>query len=190
MVHIKKTESVEELKGILALQKQNLASSLTDEEIKSQGFVTVIHSLETLRQLNDIEPHIVANDDDRVSAYLLAMTEDSQLLIPVLQPMFELFRTIPFAGKTVSAFHYLVVGQVCVDKAYRGKGLLDQCYTFYKETFQNQYDFAITEIAAHNLRSLAAHRRIGFQEVHRYTAPDSVEWVIVLWDWNKFVDGE
>jgi len=185
MIRYKRVTTEDELAGILKLQKQNLVPALTEEEIRSQGFVTVSHSFDSLRQLNDIESHIIAKDDDRVIAYLLAMTKESRFLVPVLQPMFDLFRTIFFAGKAVVDFHYLVVGQVCVDKAYRSKGILDQCYTFYKERFQKRYDFAITEIAAHNLRSLAAHKRIGFQEVHRHLAPDGVEWVVVLWDWNK-----
>jgi RimJ/RimL family protein N-acetyltransferase len=79
----------------------------------------------------------------------------------------------------------MVVGQVCIDKEYRGKGLLDNCYTAYKEHFIHQYDFAVTEIASNNLRSLAAHTRIGFKEIHRYISPDQTEWCIVLWDWNN-----
>jgi GNAT superfamily N-acetyltransferase len=185
MIHVKRVTTEAELAGILSLQKQNLATALTQEEIQSQGFVTVSHSYDVLHQLNEIEPHILAKEDDRVIAYLLAMTEQSQLLVPVLQPMFDMFRTTGFAGKAVAGFHYLVVGQVCVDKAYRGKGILGQCYAFYRKTFQKEYDFAITEIAAHNLRSLAAHRRIGFQEIHRHLAPDGVNWVIVVWDWNN-----
>lgn len=119
-------------------------------------------------------------------AYLLAMTVHSKEDIPVLRPMFAVFEELSFAGKPLSHFRHIVVGQVCVDKRYRGKGVLDACYAFYKTTFQSNYDFAITEIDAANLRSLAAHKRIGFNEFHRYTAPDGKEWVIVLWDWNSF----
>lgn len=185
MIHYTRASTDAELNGILKLQKQNLPSSLTEEEIRSQGFVTVVHSFEELKKLNDIESHIVARENDKVVAYLLAMTQQSQEVIPVLQPMFETFSRIPFAGKTVADFCYIVVGQVCVDKAYRGQGILDNCYHHYHETFQKKYDFAITEIDAANPRSLNAHKRVGFDEVYRYTALNGVEWVIVLWDWNK-----
>ena len=50
--------------------------------------------------------------------------------------------------------------------------------------YSNKYDFAITEIAATNLRSLKAHRRIGFKEINTYLSPDKTEWVVVLWDWK------
>jgi hypothetical protein len=76
-----------------------------------------------------------------------------------------------------------VVGQVCIDKQYRGQGILPNCYAVYKEYYNKKYDFAITEIASTNLRSLNAHRKIGFNEIHSYSGPDKTEWIVVVWDW-------
>lgn len=174
-----------DLHGILQLQQQNLTQALSVEERQSQGFVTVVHSFANLQQMNNIEKHVIAKDGEKVIAYLLAMTVQSKEDIPVLQPMFDLFSYIPFAGKALADYRYLVVGQVCVDKAYRGKGIFDKCYAFYKETYRGKYDFVITEIAATNQRSLAAHNRIGFQEFHRSESAGDTEWVIVLWNWNN-----
>lgn len=173
-----------DLNGILALQKANLAGSLSAEEISSQGFVTVVHSLADLRRLNETAPHIIAKDGSSVVAYLLAMTAAAKNDIPVLKPMFQLFDSVAFKGSPVSAYRYMVVGQVCVDKRYRGQGVLDQCYAAYKNIFSPEYAFAVTEIATRNTRSAAAHRRIGFTERHRYTAPDGEEWSVVAWDWR------
>ena len=79
----------------------------------------------------------------------------------------------------------MVVGQVCVDKQYRGQGIFDQVYVTYKNYYLNKYDFAITEIANTNIRSLNAQKRIGFKEIHSYLAPDNTEWVVVVWDWKN-----
>ena len=176
-----KTEN--ELEGILALQQRNLPHNLSMEEMALQGFVTVVHSLADLRSLNEIEPHIIAKENDQVVAYLLTMTSASREQIPVLKPLFEAFDHIPFHGKPVSSYQYLVVGQVCVDKAFRGQGILDKCYEVYKNSFRYKYDFAITEIAVRNVRSLKAHQRIGFTAIKTYTAPDGEEWCIVAWKW-------
>jgi len=173
-----------DLKGILDLQRANLPEVLTPEDLQSQGFVTVRHTYEDLKKLNDLEPHLVAKADGQVIGYLLAMTPQSRAEIPVLVPMFELFDTISYGGKAVSDFPYLVVGQVCVDRRYRGQGVLDACYAAYRARMKTRYAFAITEIAAANTRSRRAHERIGFREIHRYTAPDGVEWCIVVWDWS------
>jgi len=176
--------SKDDLEGILNLQKRNLASSLNKDEIESQGFVTVDHSYEQLSRLNDHERHVVAKENERVVGYLLAMTKQSRLDIPVLVPMFELFDTISYNNERISAYNYLVVGQVCIDKAWRGQGILDHCYAAYRNYYRTKYDFAITEIAATNARSLKAHKRIGFKEIKTYASPDKTDWSVVLWDWS------
>lgn len=185
MITYTTSKTTAELEGILQLQKANLAQELPQEEIQSQGFVTVHHSYDQLTQLNDIEQHLIAKDGDQVIGYLLAMTAASKHDLPILIPMFEAFDDIDYLGKKISAYHYLVVGQVCIGKEYRGQGILDQCYAAYKEFFSPRYDFAITEIARHNPRSLNAHKRIGFVEIHEYTDPEGTEWVVVVWDWGK-----
>ena len=184
MITYTTANSKNDLEGILELQKQNLAVSLTNAEMQTQGFVTVDHSYDQLEKLNDHDKHVIAKDDKKVIGYLLAMTKMSRLDIPVLIPMFELFDTVSYNGKRISEYNYLVVGQVCVDKTWRGKGILDRCYAAYREYYSTKYDFAITEIANTNRRSLNAHRRIGFKEINTYVSPDKTEWVVVLWDWK------
>jgi hypothetical protein len=178
------SKSATDLFGIIELQKNNLPTNLTKEEISSQGFVTVIHSLPQLEKMNSIEQHVICKAGDKVIAYLLAMTKECKNDLPILVPMFKMFYEIPYGRKMLSGCNYIVVGQVCVDKPYRGLGVLDRCYQEYKYIFSKKYDCAITEIAATNLRSLNAHRRIGFNEIHRYKGPDNIEWSIVIWDWQ------
>lgn len=172
------------LEGILALQSANLAAYLDQDEVQSQGFVTVVHSYEQLRRMNEVEKHIIALDGDTVVGYLLAMTKAAKADIPVLVPMFETFDETDFKNQKIADCNYLVVGQVCIAKNYRGRGMLDECYAAYRAHYQSKYDFAITEIATSNTRSLNAHKRIGFRHIKTYTAPDQTQWNIVLWDWQ------
>jgi GNAT superfamily N-acetyltransferase len=174
-------DSVNDLHGILSLQKKNLSAALSKEEINEQGFVTVDHSFEQLASLNKYEKHIICKDEEKVVAYLLAMTIDSKDNIPVLIPMFEQFNALELDGRPLTDYNYIVVGQVCVDKSYRGMGILDKCYETYQNAFRDKYDFAITEISSRNTRSLKAHARIGFKELNRFWGPDGEEWVIVYW---------
>lgn len=174
-----------DLLGILNLQEKNLPENLTREQILSQGFVTVSHRLQDLQKMNAIEHSIIAKENDTVIAYLLAMTEKSKFDIPILIPMFETFEKIKFLESTLATYNYIVVGQVCVDKNYRGQGVLDKCYALYIESFKDKYDFAVTEIASRNLRSIQAHKRIGFKKIHEYIAPDNEEWSIVVLNWNR-----
>jgi len=179
------SDSKKDLEGILDLQKTNLALNLPADEIQSQGFVTVTHTYKQLSKLNAYEKHIIAKYDDKVIGYLLAMTEHSKSDIPILIPMFNMFNEATYNDKKIVDYKYIVVGQVCIDKSYRGQGILDKCYSAYKEYYGNKYDFAITEIEKSNKRSLNAHKRIGFKEIKTYTSPDNTEWVIVVWDWQN-----
>lgn len=177
------SRSDEDLLGILELQRKNHSDNLTAEEIFSQGFITVIHNLENLRNLNDVQPHIICKDNGKVIAYVLTMTAKSKNEVPFLIPMFEIFNSILFRGNPISSYNYIVVGQVCVDKNYRGIGVLDTCYSEYKLHLKDKYDFAITELSSRNLRSIKAHQRIGFSEIYKYPSQNKEEWSVVIWDW-------
>lgn len=183
MITYTTSRSFTDLEGILDLQRENLRSSLSPGDIASQGFVTVRHSMNDLKKMNDIEQHVIAKDGDSVAAYLLAMTKESRDDIPVLIPMFETFDSLDFQGRKLSDCHFIVVGQACVGKEYRGQGVFDGCYKHYKEVLKKKYDFAITEIATSNTRSLRAHERVGFKTIHQYVAPDGEQWDIVLLEW-------
>ncbi len=99
MLTFTKATSTNDLEGILFLQKRNLAQGLPPEEIQSQGFVTVNHSFDQLKKLNDIERHVIAKDGDKVVGYVLAMTQASKSDIPILIPMFDVFNNITFNKK-------------------------------------------------------------------------------------------
>ncbi|TVZ28519.1 hypothetical protein JM83_3651 [Gillisia sp. Hel_I_86] len=172
-----------ELVNILELQNENHYSSLSAGEIVSQGFLTCTHSLELLRNLNDVAPHIIATSNNKVIAYLLTMTATAERDLPFLKPMFNEFRKIAYKDKTISGYNYLIVGQVCIAKGFRGQGILEENYHLYKTLYRDKFDFAITEIATRNERSLKAHKRIGFKEIHRYFSPEGEEWSIVILDW-------
>ncbi|WP_443936677.1 GNAT family N-acetyltransferase [Pedobacter sp. MW01-1-1] len=179
------SDSVSDLEGILELQKQNLKAGLSAKEITEQGFVTVAHTLDDLERMHHYEKNIVAKDGAKVVAYVLGMTQASQNDIPRLQEMFDSFNHVQYKGKSVSASNYVVVGQVCVDKNYRGQGLFQQIYQAYKNHFSKRYDFAITEVASINLRSMNAHKRVGFETIHTYVDESGIEWNLVVWDWSQ-----
>lgn len=184
MTQITFAKTSEDLQGILDLQLENHLHTISAEEKESQGFVTVRHTLEQLEEMNKIAPHIIAKEGEKVVGYILAMTKASRNLIQVLIPMFDQFDKVPYKGKSVSEYEYMVVGQVCVGKSQRGKGLFDQMYQTYQQAFQSSYDFAITEIALSNVRSLAAHHRVGFEIIHQFE-DETQAWAIVALNWKK-----
>jgi GNAT superfamily N-acetyltransferase len=183
MLHATTTSGIEDLKQILELQEKNLTRNLSRDEIQSQGFVTINHSLQMLQQMHDMSPSIIIKEDDRIVAYALTMLLEFSKLVPGLESMFERFASLRWNGKPLNDYSYYVMGQICVDKDYRGKGLFDLLYQKHKEVFSNRFDLIVTEIATRNTRSLRAHERVGFKTINVHK-DELDEWEIVAWDWN------
>ncbi|MGB3152742.1 MAG: GNAT family N-acetyltransferase [Maribacter sp.] len=156
-----KASSNEELRQILTLQKRNVITSITKKEKEEEGFVTVSHSLDVLKRMNDVCPHIVAKSNDEVIGYVLSMAPNFREEIPILSPMFKELEDL---GRT----NYLVMGQVCVERNHRKKGVFRGLYEAMKREYSLLYDTIITEVDTTNTRSLNAHYAIGFELLHNY----------------------
>ncbi len=174
--------SDDDIRQVLALQQANLSTQVTADVAASQGFVTVQHNFDLLKQMNEAIPQVIAKDGDQVVGYALVMLPDFQDLIPVLKPMFLLFDNLDFRGKKVVDYRYYVMGQICVAEGYRGAGIFDGLYEHHRELYHTQFDFVATEIASRNTRSLRAHERVGFQTIHTFQ-DETDHWEIVVWDW-------
>lgn len=173
--------SSEDLQAIQGLQKANLPEKISETEAIEQGFVTVAHSLELLQEMNEPYHHSAAWWNGQLIGYALVMETAFKNRIPVLFPMFELLDGLPYKGRKLSDRKYFVMGQVCVDKSFRGKGVFSGLYLNLKERLHSDFDLIATEIATRNTRSLRAHQKIGFEIIHIYKDPMGEEWAIVVW---------
>jgi ribosomal protein S18 acetylase RimI-like enzyme len=176
------TSNTDDLRQILSLQERNLIRNLTKDEMKSDGFVTINHSLQMLQQMHNMAPSIIIKDGNRIVAYALTMLREFSTLVPELEPMFEKFESLQWNNRPLNEYPYYVMGQICVDKAYRGKGLFDALYQKHKEVFSSQFDLLVTEIATRNHRSINAHKRVGFMTINTFR-DETDEWNVVAWDW-------
>lgn len=174
MIFYKQADSLKELEQVLVLQQRNLPKNISPEESTKEGFVTVEHSLEVLKSMNDVCGHILAIDDDKVVGYALCMHPKFAEDIEVLRPMFKEIETALNDG-----IPYMVMGQICVAKSHRGQGIFRKLYQTMKEKLPMGFDTIVTEVDGKNKRSLDAHAAIGFQELRRYYA-DHKEWVIII----------
>ena len=173
----------DDLQQILILQQKNLAEQLDKSEIQSQGFVTIRHTLKVLEQMNNLAPSVIIKEEGNVIAYALTMLKECRQIIPDLEPMFRLFATLQWNGRPLNQYRFYVMGQVCIDKMYRGKGLFEKLYQHHKKIYGTTYDLFLTEIATRNHRSLRAHEKTGFKTIHTYK--DNLdEWAVVGWDWS------
>ena len=172
-----------ELHEILDLQKQNLRGTSTETVEKEQGFVTVVHTLPVLQEMHRLEPSIIVKDNGVLAGYALTMARECHKLVPELESLFDRLEMIMYDGRPISTYNFYVMGQVCVARTYRGKGVFDLLYNQHKEVFAHKYDLLITDIATRNTRSMRAHERVGFKTIATYR--DTLdEWSVVAWDWK------
>jgi len=172
-----------EIQQLLDLQQSNLIKNISEAVANDQGFVTVVHNFDLLSRMNRAFPQIIAKDDDAIVGYALVMPETFRFDIPVLTTMFELLDKLEYKGKLIKDTKYYVMGQICVAEDYRGKGIFDGLYAKHKSEISDRFELCVTEIAKRNLRSLAAHKRVGFEIIHEYfdiTYPEL--WEVVAWD--------
>ena len=183
MIEPSLTNTIQDLQQILHLQNENLIQNIDETEIRSQGFVTLLHDLATLEQMHRLAPSVIIKDDNKVVAYALTMLRECRQLMPDLEPMFFLFDKLVWNNKPLNNYSFYVMGQICIAKEHRSKGLFEKLYEHHKKVYQIQFDLCVTEISSRNHRSLRAHEKIGFKVIHTHT--DKLdEWVVVGWDWS------
>ena len=172
-----------DLAGILTLQAANQKAAVSADYQSAQGFVTLTHSPDMLRQMNEAAPQLIAKDGERVVGYALTLLPSVKTVVPALLPLFDQFERVVYRGQPISRYRYYVMGQVCVDEACRGQGVFDGLYAAHRAQFSDRFDLLVTDIATRNTRSRRAHERVGFQEIAEFE--DAMDrWVVVVWDWR------
>lgn len=173
-----------DLQSILDLQRINLRSNLTQDEIDSQGFLYVQHTYEILKTICETEAPVVALDGPILAGYALCMNKMHNMKVPELRPFFILLEKLTYKNKAFHEFSFLACGQICIAKPYRGFNLMRKLYTKMSE-LKNKYQYCITEVSSQNIRSLNAHFKVGFKTIHEFLEENGELWHILLWDWNQ-----
>jgi GNAT superfamily N-acetyltransferase len=129
-------------------------------------------------------PSIIVKYGDEVVGYALTAFKEASLYQPEMVPMIEHLETLSFNGKSVKDYPYYIMGQVCIAKTHRGKGIFEMLYQHHKAVYQSQFELLVTEVSTSNHRSVQAHKKVGFKTIDTYR--DAVdEWDVVVWDWRS-----
>jgi len=182
MLYATTVKTEKDLKEIQELNQQNLRKNLSEEEIAREGFVSWFYSLDLLKNMHQLAPSIVVKDKEEVIAYALVTLKEASTFHNDLQVMIENLQSVIYKNKPLLLYNFYLMGQVCVHTNYRGKGVFSLLYQEHKKVYSPKYELLVTEISTNNKRSLKAHKKVGFKEIHTYN--DSMdEWSVVVWDW-------
>ena len=183
MVIIKRVSLPSELAGIKRLQQANLKSLLPDEEMEREGFVTAEYTLEFLEEMHRASPSIIAKDEDEVVGYAIATTPSVRENHPLLADLFNVIDSKSYNGRFLRDTKYIVIGQLCVGKGYRGQGLVQRMYSLFRDQLSGEYDYCLTDVDFKNPRSLKAHLKSGFAILDTLLY-NNAEYHLVIWDWK------
>jgi ribosomal protein S18 acetylase RimI-like enzyme len=184
MIIIKRVTDHAELEGIKKLQQENLKINLTEEDAAGQGFVTAEYTMNFLEKMHGESPSVIATDGKEVVGYALVSVKAVRHDHELLGDLFNTIDKINYQNELLKDSRYVVVGQLCVSKNYRGLGLVQQMYRYFKECLSGEFDYCITDVAQDNPRSLKAHLKCGFRVVDTLQY-GGLGWDIVLWDWTS-----
>jgi hypothetical protein len=145
-----------DLPCLLELQEANLLGNLPTEQQKD-GFLSARFAAEQFAQMNREAAVVVAEDHGRILGYACSAGVNFSRQFPILDAMIATFGWLTYLGTTLIDARVCIYGPVCVDRAWRGRGVLRGVVARMKEELAGQFDVAAAFISKANSRSLAAH---------------------------------
>lgn len=149
---------LEDIQGILILQELYLVSNLSEEEKKS-GFVTTPFSVEQLTQVINNEGLFIAKDNSKIIAYIFAESWDFFRQWPIFEHMISVFPKLSFLDFEINSITSFQYGPICIDKKYRGEGLINSLFEFMRINVVKKYPLSLTFINKTNIPSYKAHTK-------------------------------
>jgi methionine synthase II (cobalamin-independent) len=159
----------EDIDGVLALHQKYQIATIAEED-KPDGFVTTSFTREQLTQLiQDEQGLFIAKQQDTVVAYVMSASWQFWAAWPIFARMIADLPQLEYAGHRLSTENSYQYGPVCVDKAYRGSGLLEKIFEFAREQMATRYPVLVTFINQINTRSYAAHtQKLGLEVIAEF----------------------
>jgi len=167
---IYRNATILDIPKIQELQQKYHVSSIREEE-KKNGFVTTLFTAEQLQELIEQENGIsLACDGDTVAGYAMAGSWDFWSKWPLFQHMISDLPNVAYGGQTLTKQNSYQYGPVCIDMAYRGRGVLESLFQYSTSQMNSRYPILITFINQVNERSFAAHtKKIGLEVIKTFT---------------------
>lgn len=146
----------EDIPAILDVQDANFIGNLEDAE-RREGFLSVKFTREQFEEMAGQVGIIVAVVGGRLAGYLCASSCEFNRPFPLLAAMMQQFDVIDYRGRSLAASRVFIYGPVCIDRPYRGQGLLRGLYDMLQREAAGRYDIGVAFVAGDNPHSLRVH---------------------------------
>lgn len=180
MVYIIRKAKQNDLTAIRRLQQDNLFSNVSNKEKVKEGFVSLETDIPLLSEINLRIGIILAEYKEKVIGYEFPLPIRLAKEIPLLVPFVKKIMGLKYGGKPISEYKTIIEGQICIDKAHKGKGVAEKIHKAFLVLLKGKYDLLVTEVSDLNPRSLKVHtQKLGFSVLEQYSA-DGRNWYILI----------
>lgn len=164
-----KNANLDDIEGVLLLHSKYQVDTILEED-KKDGFVTTSFTKEQMVKLIKEENGLfIAKDGDRIVAYAMAASWSFWSGWPIFKYMIDNLDKFEYAGSKLTVENSYQYGPVCIDKEYRGSGVLERLFEFSREVMSKRFSVLITFINKINLRSYNAHtKKVGLEVINEF----------------------
>ena len=159
---------------IVRLNAANFIGNLAEEE-RRDGFLSAIFTPQQVAAMAADLGITVALDGDAVAGFVCAFRNDFDHGSPVVAKMIASYGDVKFDHRPLTSYSTYAYGPVCIDRAYRGKGVLRGLFEAQKQDLAGQFDVGVALIARNNPHSMQAHvAGLGMTEVGEFEVNGNV----------------
>ena len=156
-----------DISQIMNIQSENQRKNLTPSQQKN-GYLSIAFSEDEFKDFNNSLCVVVAKEQDTVIGYCCISSAAFNAQFPILDQIVAGISSyvIPETQNMPTEEKACIYGPVCIALSHRGKGVLQKLSAFGLEMAKDRgYAYCFSFIAADNVRSLNAHRKLSFHTV-------------------------
>lgn len=180
-----KIAQIEDIEKVLELHFKYQIDSINEED-KKDGFITTAFTKEQMIDLITLEQGLfIAVVDEKVVAYVMSASWNFWSRWPMFAFMVEDLPNLEYLGQKLSVKNSYQYGPVCVDKEYRGSGVLEKIFEFARQNMVKRFPILVTFINKINQRSFEAHTKKLKLEVIKEFSYNNNNYYELVYDTSK-----
>lgn len=165
-----KLAKIEDIEKVLELHFKYQIDSINEED-KKDGFITTAFTKEQMIDLITLEQGLfIAVENEKIIAYIMSASWNFWSRWPMFTYMIEDLPNLEYLGQKLSIENSYQYGPVCVDKEFRGRGILENLFEFARINMAKKFPILVTFINKINPRSFEMHKRkIGLEVIKEFS---------------------
>lgn len=180
-----KIAQIKDIEKVLELHFKYQIDSIKQED-KKDGFITTAFTKEQMVDLITLEQGLfIAIENEKIVAYVMSASWKFWSRWPMFAFMMEDLPNLEYLGQKLTVQNSYQYGPVCVDKEYRGSGVLEKIFDFARENMAKRFPILVTFINKINPRSYEAHTKKLKLEVIKEFSYNNNNYYELVYDTSK-----